>query len=534
MVKFLQGKKVYIHGFIVWVIPIIMGLFMASIDGKRNWIGGFLGYSALLLFSSLAIEFTCRGLQTNQKIYGLGFGIFWFRLLIGIGMMGLLPMLGYQDSEVSQAGYIYQDAYNRDSLSWDLASSGQSLGAAFGGDSSGDQYGGLFWLSAATYRYLSPGYHRPLLLLIWIALAGAISTVVFWRAVLDWLERTNQDASSIALIGTFIFAFYPEAVLLGSSHMREAIVLLGAVMMFRGFVLLTRSNNGWLLWLGGGGFLLLVFQAPVGVAYLLVLLGLWLLEPQKKANWKTTSVFMLLILITTVGSILVFTNLPSLVDAKPVEVFQVWLARNFNFQSHLSERSSGMLQKLLDSTDGKFLVPIVIGYGFVQPVLPAALVDPAAPIWWVINVLRALGWYLLAPLILYGTLTVFNKCYNERRWQRLWLSLVCIGWIIIAAANAGGDQWDNPRYRTLFIPWMALLAAWVWILARQHKDLWAARFLVVSGLFSLAFLEWYLSRYFPGLIHLDIRIMILFTFCIIGCYLLGSLVWDYRKRKKNL
>jgi hypothetical protein len=177
-------------------------------------------------------------------------------------------------------------------------------------------------------------------------------------------------------------------------------------------------------------------------------------------------------------------------------------------------------------------MPVVIGYGAVQPVLPAALVDPAAWVWRVINILRALGWYSLAPVLLYAFLTVFYPSFQDRRWQRLWLCLACFSWVLIAAANAGGDQWDNPRYRTLFLPWMTLLAVWVWYWARQHQDAWRYRFLVVSGIFSFLFLQWYLSRYIPLLLHLDIRIMIMLTISVIILYLVACLARDLWQRKR--
>ena len=517
----------------VWAFPLLAGFVLASIDGKRNWLGGFAGYSSLLLFSSLLLDALSRRLNTTNQISRLGFGIFWMRLILGVAMMGLLPVLGYQDSEVSQAGYVFQDAFTRDNQAWQLASSDNSLLNAFSGDFSGDQYGGLLFLSSATYRFVSPGFHRPLLVLIWIALAGAAASMILWRSVLDWLTGKEFDGEFIAKTAAVLFGFYPEAVLLGISHMRETAVMLGIAVLFRGYVLLNNSKSRWFIWVAVGVGLLLIFQAPLGLATLFVIVGLWIFEPEKKLNWKIILVFSVLILAAFVGSYFVMTSLPSLSNVSPSEVFQTWLIRNFNFQSHLSERSSGMLQKLFDTMGERFTVPIVIGYGVLQPVLPAVIVDPAALIWRVINILRSTGWYLLAPVLVYGLTSSLNSKVPSRRWQRLWLALVCFGWAVIAALNAGGDQWDNPRYRTLFLPWMAVLAGWVWSLAQQRKDPWIGRFLVVAGLFSVTFLEWYLSRYIPVLAHLDIRMTIVFSAVLIAGYLIGCVLWDYRKGKRN-
>ena len=77
-----------------------------------------------------------------------------------------------------------------------------------------------------------------------------------------------------------------------------------------------------------------------------------------------------------------------------------------------------------------------------------------------------------------------------------------------AALIAGGDQWDNPRYRTWLLPWAALLAGWAWMRSRIHHDPWLRRILLVEGLFVLLFTEWYLSRYFPIFRRLNFWVMV--------------------------
>jgi hypothetical protein len=68
--------------------------------------------------------------------------------------------------------------------------------------------------------------------------------------------------------------------------------------------------------------------------------------------------------------------------------------------------------------------------------------------------------------------------------------------VVISAVRAGGDMWDNPRYRTIFLPWMALLCAWGVQWARQHKDAWMRRIILLEGIFVAVFTSWYVSRYF--------------------------------------
>ena len=77
--------------------------------------------------------------------------------------------------------------------------------------------------------------------------------------------------------------------------------------------------------------------------------------------------------------------------------------------------------------------------------------------------------------------------------------LVSSIWILIASLRAGGDQWDNPRYRTIFLPWMAVISAWGLHYAIQTRDRWFQRILILEGVFVLTFTGWYLTRYFPGI-----------------------------------
>ena len=51
---------------------------------------------------------------------------------------------------------------------------------------------------------------------------------------------------------------------------------------------------------------------------------------------------------------------------------------------------------------------------------------------------------------------------------------------MVAALNAGGDQWDNPRYRAILLVWQVILAAWAWEWARLRHDAWLWRWLAVA------------------------------------------------------
>src|SRR4030067_52049 len=61
----------------------------------------------------------------------------------------------------------------------------------------------------------------------------------------------------------------------------------------------------------------------------------------------------------------------------------------------------------------------------------------------------------------------------------LWTSIFLLLWLILSSFRAGGDLWDNPRYRVAFLPWLALLSGWAILWAIEHRDAWLVRWLVV-------------------------------------------------------
>jgi hypothetical protein len=232
-----------------------------------------------------------------------------------------------------------------------------------------------------------------------------------------------------------------------------------------------------------------------------------------------------------VSSILV--NLPSLKGSGPLSAFLSWFQNNFTFQSYLTERSSGIFQSLLDSIGEQWRWLIVLVYGIAQPVLPAIVGDPSAA--WIMRIIgffRAVGWYALALFMVYGTMGALRSRGETRRLQLIWISIVNWAWIMLAALNAGADQWDNPRYRVILLVWQVILAAWAWEWARSRKDAWLWRWLAVEMVFVGMFTQWYLGRYYPGIIHLDIKVMTLLTLLISGMILVGGVMWDRRKKIK--
>ena len=475
---------------IVAAAVLLAGLILALLDGSNQWLAGWIAYTLLLSLSALVLLWVNKGLNASPLVSKIALGAFVLRLGAGVALITLLPVAGHQTSEVSLAGYVFKDALVRDMQAWRLASSSGSLLSAFSGSFSGDQYGGMLAISAAVYRYISPDSHRPALILILTALAASVGVLFLWKATQDWL---NEKVANLAAI---IFAFYPESILLGSSQMREAFVISSAAIAFYGLQQVHRERKqGW-GWIGLALLVLLFFHPPSALATFVILFGLWLLGRTGSFSWKPVVIFSGILILALLVVISVWSSLPSLEGTNPANIFFTWLANNFNFQSYQLERSSGWIQKLSRQVAEQLWPVVVVSYGLTRPVLPAAIFDPAPLIWVFINVLRAAGWYALAPILLYGMYTSFKTINEPRRRQLIWLSLAIWAWIILASANAGGDQWDNPRYRTIFLTWQALVAGWAVWWAISNKDPWLKRLFLVEGIFLLILSYWYATRIF--------------------------------------
>jgi hypothetical protein len=215
------------------------------------------------------------------------------------------------------------------------------------------------------------------------------------------------------------------------------------------------------------------------------------------------------------------------------------------------------MQNIIGDLGEQWKGAVILAYGIFQPVLPAVLIAPGAPIWRVIGTFRGLGWYLLVPLLVYNfaQVWIFRKIWQPkentgglagsvpvvpeqanslfyRKAQLRWLALAVWGWILIASANAGGDQWDNPRYRAMFLVWQAVLAAWTWSVVRTNKDRWFWRFAWIEAVFVGLFIYWYVGRKYVAALVLDIWvIVILFGIASSGIILYGW--WQDRRQKQK-
>lgn len=519
---------------LIWILPLALALatVTASLQG-----GGWLGFSFLFLLSLTLLAASTRwaGLDnpapTLAWIVALAFAL---RLAGGIAAHELLPVYGYADSSDGMAGYAYTDAHRRDEQAWTLAISGKPILDAFSGEYSSDQYGGLLALSGFVYRYLSPDAHRPLMMVLLSAFVAALGVPFFWKAA----RKTFGE--KVAWSAAWIFALYPESILLGGSAMREPYLMTLSAIAFWGFV-------EWRGVVGAGSprpmfkfaiaalalsLLGMLLFSPAVAVFTLVILAGWMFFSRDRAtiSWKSIVIFAVVFLIGLFALSSSLNRKGVFDKTSPMSVLNDWIQLSVKWNVYQIERESGWIQKLFDEMPEGLRLPFVMVYGILQPVLPAALVVPTLPIWKVIYVLRALGWFALLPLLILSLVTGSSQNGGKTRTLFVWIAFLMWMWILLAALRGGGDQWDNPRYRTIQFMWQALVAGYVWVRQRESKNVWFAGVVACEVVFVLIFGQWYASRYFYVGGQLPFAAMIAL---IVGLWvaILGGSWWLEKRRR---
>jgi hypothetical protein len=532
----------------LWIAPLalVLGAGMSSLQ-PGNWLIGFASFSFLFLLSFSLFTSALRWVQAGKTLAYILACTFALRLLVGVSLYVFLPIYGHEDAD-DKAGFVFTDAHRRDDEAWELASSDRPIFDAFSQKFAYDQYGGLLAFSAFVYRYASPDAHRPLMLVLLSAIVAALGIPFLWKAV-------NQIfGEKVAWASAWIFALYPESILLGASIMREPYLLTFSAMALYGFVnsgvqelsapkgyapaktdsthrANELSDSRGRIWLGVGLSSMLLVSPAIALAHLIVFAGwMWFTSERGTLSWKTILVFMF---VFVVGLFVLSGSLNrsgEFSDSSPLNVVNDWLRLAVNWNVYRIERESGWVQKLFDEMPEWVRLPFVAVYGILQPVLPATLIAPTAPIWKAIYLLRGVGWYALLPLLILSFGAGAGFGVGKKRNILLWLALLAWTWILLAALRGGGDQWDNPRYRTILFVWQAILAGVVWVWWREARSAWFMRVLACEAAFLLVFTQWYASRYFHWGGQLPFASMVALIFGLWAVII----AWGWRLDRKRL
>ena len=504
----------------------LLGAGLAAIQ-PGAWLTGWLGFSLLLLAGLACLTAAWRWAGGGRRMawmIGLALAL---RLAAGAGTYLALPVNGY-DVPDDRAGYVFTDAHRRDAQAWELAQSGRPLSAAFDKSYYTDQYGGLLAISALTYEVFSPDVHRPLMVVLLAALVAALGIPFLYRAArLLWDER-------VAAFAAWLSVLYPESVLTGGAQMREPFLLTFVALALWGFArwLCAADHRGW-AWIGAGLAGMLLVSPGIGLGTVVLLAGwLWLRGEHRRLPWPVLVAGLAVLVIGTLFLAWSVSRPHDFSAASPPGIVLNWFRESIKWVIYQLERGSGQIQRLFSRMNPALQFLFVIGYGVAQPVLPPAFFEPTTLTWRLIAVLRALGWYLLLPLLLYAPLAAWRVRERGERRTWLWLSGFAWAWIFICAVRAGGDQWDNPRYRLIFFGVEALTAAFAWVSWRESRSAWLPRIVVLEALCVLLFGQWYLSRYYLIGVHLPVAAVLAVSLGFVVLVFFGGWLWDNRRARR--
>jgi len=507
-----QIKTILAHLAVIAVSSLILGALMQLVLNAGDFLPGFFTAFLLVFLCSLGLYAAWRVTGREQALAWMMTAAFLVRLVfVGFFAWGL-PRLGYPERP-QQAGFVFEDAFRREENAWSLAKSDQPILRAFSGEYEVDQYGGMLALSATVYRLVSPDIYRPWLISIISAGAMTLSIPFLWTALKGRFSQKTR------LWAGWILALYPEGILLGSAQLREPFfILLMTIMFWSTLRFREKKKYGVTLpvfILSAASLFLFSFRIAVPLIGVM-LLFIWVdLSKDIQKKWIKVAVWTVILL--SVAAVL--------------WLMSYWVDAVLWWDTLVTVRQSGRVQFHLESLPHWLHFPFILVYGILQPVLPAAMAAPAPWIWHGLGIFRALGWYTLLPLLGYVLIRVWGMAPDRKKRWLILIILMVWGWILVASARAGGDQWDNPRYRTIFLPWMALAAGWGVSYAREKHDRWLSRCIIVEGIFLAFFTQWYFSRYYPSMPRLEFWIMIALILFSSSMVILGGWLHDRRKRK---
>jgi hypothetical protein len=512
-----------------WILPVSLGMgLLLSLPGPGTWWVSWLAFGLVIVLGLLALTVLWRSAGAPRTLILMLLLALLMRLITGLFFSYVLPIYG-NDTIVNKAGYIFRDAYTYDTQSWELASSGDPLWKAFD-RSHGleEQYGGLTFSLSMAYRLLSPDMHRPWLTILLAALASAIGVALAWKGTRQvWGEH-------IAWVAGWIMALYPESLLAGASQIREPYMILFISAMFWGLTdwQSNHHRSAW-GWMGGGLVGALLFSPGVAVTALFVLgVWAWLRGKVHLIRWWWFAGVAVVVLAGIVFmGFLVGGTLQA--PTGPLANLVDWLRYSANYGAYFTELNSGWLQNIFGTMPEELHLPFIIAYGVLQPLLPAAFVDPAVWPMRLMGILRGFGWYALLPMLLYSLRSIWKSFELRERLAWFWLWGTVWFWIILCSFRAGGDQWDNPRYRLMLLLFQAILAAQCLISALKNRDPWLGRFLASEAVFLVGVTTWYISRYdaVPGTLPLGGTI--LFVVIVSLLILVGGWFIDRRRNRKS-
>ena len=497
---------------------------LAALDSAGAFFTSFLAYATLFLLGALILRLAWGWLKPGDAsrplLFAVGVAVI-LRLMIGLIFDLALPTLGYPDSTSHAQGYYFLDAYHRDRDAWRIAESDAPLTELFTNPERTDQYGGLLFISVAAYRALSPDVQRQLLVVGMAALAGGLGVLFTWGFT------ARSFGAAPAMVAAWIVAIFPESIYLGASPMRESFLVAALAASLYGYALFRAGEQrSGLATLLAAMALTALLSPPFALLFAITLIVAWIWEG-RRGGARLFLAIGAVVAVALVLTVVAWSQIGNAPQSSPLGIVDWWVNSGASFELQRLESGSGLVQKYFDLAPEWAHMPMATAYGLIQPFLPATLMDATSlPLPRVLGVFRGLGWFALLPLLIYAPFAAVRA----KGWRSLQTFLSMLVWLVAigAAYRLAGDQWDNPRARTVYLAAQAAIAGWAWYQAKQSRSPWLRRVAIVVAVSTLVFLQWYAGRYY-GTPRLNLYETVSTVFAFTTLFLLGAILWDRRR-----
>jgi hypothetical protein len=429
---------------------------------------------------------------------------FGSRLVFLIVVPILMLLWGYA-SDRNLKGLVEQDAINATDTAWHASVAGGPVLEAWG-RAPGDNTGGITILGVVLFRLLSPGVERTLLLGLAAAAFTSLTVIAVYRLA------SGLFPPGVARLAALVAAVYPEAVMIGSSHQQMGYITLifsTALLAIAGLVLNKESTPGepGLPKRPVAGVLLtlmillgFVFFYQFSILGIIcgALFAVWLSDPRRRLGRVLWIGAGAAVLALAVLRVLAWRDvIPSDWDYLYSQYQYMYGLAWDEFNKLVNAGGGDFFQTVLSTMEKGPAFLLAGAYGLIRPALPAAIGyrNPAAQggfFWQLLNIYRSLGWYLILPVLLYGTLKSLLGILKRN--PAFVLSAIFWFIAVVGSYRAFGDEWDNPRYRLFALAPMAVLAAWAWVTQRESRDPWFLRIVIPFAAATAALTVWYILR----------------------------------------
>jgi hypothetical protein len=427
-----------------------------------------------------------------------------FLIVVPVAML----LWGYA-SDRNRIGLVETDALNATTKAWRDTQSNEPVLASWR-QGSGDNTGGITVMGVILFRLFSSDQERALLL-------GLLACAVTSLTVVPAFRLANGLFSGgVAKAAALIAAVYPEAVMLGSLHVQQGYLalVLGVELLAVAGLILRKETSAGDLGLPRPGIAAVLLVLSLAAMFLLssqffilsifcgALLAVWLSDPRRSVGrilWFATGLAILFLIVLRVLNLA--DVIPSDSDYLYSQYHYLYGLAWSEFDKIAAAGGGDLFQSVLATMDRSMAFLLAALYGLLQPVLPAAighrnLTAHGGGFWQALGIYRSLGWYLLLPVLIYGSLKSLRGIISRK--PEAVLAMIFWAIAIIGSYRAFGDQWDNPRYRLfVFIP-MTLLASWAWVTWREKRDVWFLRITIPFAVAVVGLTVWYILRDYAG------------------------------------